>query len=69
MNETTQRLAHLESVLAHMEHQYDQLNQVIIEQGRLLARLQAQQQRISQIVEGIESDRIRATNPKPPHYQ
>jgi uncharacterized coiled-coil protein SlyX len=45
------------------------LNQVVLEQAKQLAKLQALQQRISQTVETMEMDRIKATNPKPPHYQ
>jgi uncharacterized coiled-coil protein SlyX len=63
------RLEKLESHLAHLEHQYDQLNQVVLEQARLLAKTQAQQQKMAQSVEGIELERIKSTNPKPPHYQ
>jgi len=62
------RLDKLESHLAHLEHQYDQLNQVVLEQARALAKLQTMQQRVSETVESIELERIKATNPKPPHY-
>jgi uncharacterized coiled-coil protein SlyX len=64
-----ERLEKLESHLAHLEHEYDQLNQVVLEQARLLARAQAQQQKVAQTVESIELERIKSTNPKPPHYQ
>ena len=64
-----ERLEKIESHLAHLEHLCDQLNQVVMEQGRGLARLQVQQQKVSQTVEEIELDRIKTTNPKPPHYQ
>ena len=63
------RLEKLESNLAHLEHQYDQLNEVVLEQARQLAKLQAFQQKISQTVESIELERIKSTNPKPPHYR
>ena len=67
--ELLRRLENLESHLAHLEHQYDQLNQVVLEQGKQLTRLQATQQKVSQTVETMELDRIKATNAKPPHYQ
>lgn len=67
--ELSERLEKLESNLAHLEHQYDQLNQVVLEQGRLLTKLQLLQQRTSQTVESMELDRIKSTNSKPPHYQ
>jgi hypothetical protein len=41
----------------------------VLEQTRVLSKLVAQQQRISQTVETIELERIKATQQKPPHYQ
>ena len=67
--ETAARLEKLESNFAHLEHQYDQLNQVVLEQARQLAKLQAHQQKVAQTIESLELDRIKATNAKPPHYQ
>ncbi len=67
--ELLQRLEKLESHLAHLEHQYDQLNQVVLEQGRQLTRMQAVQLKVSQTVETMELERIKSTNAKPPHYQ
>ena len=66
--EIAERLEKLESHLAHLEHQYDQLNQVVLEQARLLAKTQVQQQKVAQTMESIELERIKSTNPKPPHY-
>ncbi len=63
-----ERLEKLESHLAHLEHQYDQINQVVLEQGRQLAKIQALQQKISRTIEGVELERIKSTNPKPPHF-
>jgi uncharacterized coiled-coil protein SlyX len=66
--ELADRLAKLESNLAHLEHQYDQLNQVVVEQSRELTKLLALQQKLSESIENIELERIKFTNPKPPHY-
>ena len=66
--EIAARLEKLESHLAHLEHQYDQLNQVVIEQSHQLAKLLALQKKVSETLENIEIDRIKSTNPKPPHY-
>jgi uncharacterized coiled-coil protein SlyX len=66
--ETSTRLEKLESHLAHLEHQFDKLNEVVIEHTRLLKRMQTQQQRIAQTVESIEIDRIKSDRSKPPHY-
>lgn len=68
-DELLKRLEQIESHLAHLERQYDDLNAVVIEQGKQIRKLQTLQQRTSQTVETIELDRIKATNPKPPHYQ
>ena len=64
-----QRLEKIESNLSHLERQYEELNQVVIEQGKLLARLQRDSAKVSDAVQTIEIERIRANNPKPPHYQ
>lgn len=61
------RLEKLETHVAHLERQFDELNAVVIGQGKELARMRQQMQRVSASVEGMELDRIKATNPKPPH--
>lgn len=66
---TIARLEQLESALAHLEHQHEQLNQVVIEQARIIARLQKEVARASEAMENQELERIRANNQKPPHYQ
>lgn len=66
---TAERMTKLESQLAHLDHQYDQLNQVVIEQGKRLARLESEWRRVASSVDGLELERIRSTNAKPPHYQ
>ena len=69
MSDSTERLAKIETHLAHLERQYDQLNQVVIEQGRLLARLEKENAKMSKALQTMELEKIRANNPKPPHYQ
>ncbi len=68
-DDSAARLERIETHLAHLERQFEELNQVVIEQGRALKRLASLQQRLSECVENAELDRIRSTNPKPPHYQ
>ena len=63
------RLQRIESHLAHLERQYEELNQVIVEQGKALRRLQSQGQRLAETIETAELERIKSTNSKPPHYQ
>jgi SlyX protein len=67
-DELFQRLEKLESHAAHLEHQVEQLNEVVIEQGKLLERLKRETQRQSSAMESLELERIKANNPKPPHH-
>jgi len=62
-------LEKLESNLAHLEHQVEQLNSVVIEQGKLLERLKKEVQRTSNAMQTLELERIQANIQKPPHYQ
>lgn len=68
-DESAQRLERIEAHVTHLEHQLEQLNGVLIEQGKLVERLKKEVQRQSAAMETIELERIKATNPKPPHYQ
>lgn len=63
-----ERLERLETNMTHLEHLCEQLNQVVVAQGKTIARLQAVQQQMAQAVESQEMERIKATNSKPPHY-
>ena len=67
--ELASRLEKIESHLAHLERQFEELNAVIVEQAKVLSRLQASQRKIGETVETIELDRIRGSSSKPPHYQ
>ncbi len=68
-HELSERLERLESHIAHLERQYEELNQVIIDQAKVIRKLQAHQQRLAESIETSEMERIKATNSKPPHYQ
>lgn len=67
--EASARFAKMESNLAHLEHQVEQLNGVIIDQGKLLERLKKEVQKQSTAMESLELERIKGNNTKPPHYQ
>lgn len=67
--ELDQRLARIEAHLVHVERMNEELNGVVIEQARVIAKLQTQLRRVGESLENAERDRIQATNPKPPHYQ
>jgi uncharacterized coiled-coil protein SlyX len=62
------RLQKLESHIAFLERQYEELNKVVIEQGRALARVQSELGRANELLRSAEIERIRENNPKPPHY-
>jgi uncharacterized coiled-coil protein SlyX len=68
-DENSQRLERLEAHVAHLEHQVDQLNDVIIEQGRLVEQLKKLAQRQASTMETLELERLKCNNPKPPHNQ
>ena len=67
-DEVTERRQRIEAMIAHLEHQVEQLNSVIIEQGRELEQLKRLVHRQAQTLESMELERVKATNPKPPHY-
>jgi SlyX protein len=68
LDENSERIDKLESHLAHLEHQVEQLNGVIIEQGKLLDRLKKETQRQSGIMRTLELERMKSNVQKPPHY-
>ena len=67
-DETSERLEKIEANVAHLEHQVEQLNGVLIEQSKLVQRLKKEVQRQSTLLESQELERIKANNPKPPHH-
>ena len=68
-DEHSRRIEKVETNLAHLEHQLEQLNAVVIEQVKLLERLKKEVQRQSRSMETLELERIQSNNQKPPHYQ
>lgn len=68
-DEHSRRIEKLESHIAHLEHQVEQLNGVVIEQGKLLDRLKKEVQRQSSTMQTMELERIKANVQKPPHYE
>ncbi len=68
-NTIDSRLDRLETHLSHIEKQVEELNGVIIDQARDIKRLQTITQRLRDSVETTEVERMKSTNPKPPHYQ
>ena len=68
LDEALERLARTEASVAHLERQYDALTTVVIEQGKLLARVQKRLEQLGESLDAQELERIRATSAKPPHY-
>jgi SlyX protein len=66
--DTSERFAKLESHLAHLEHQVEELNGVVIEQGRVIDRLRKQVQVQARAMETAVVEQVKANNPKPPHH-
>jgi uncharacterized coiled-coil protein SlyX len=57
----------LESNVAHLEHQVDQLNDVVVEQGKILSKLRKEIQRQSSLLQTLELERMKSNVQKPPH--
>jgi len=68
-DDNSQRMDKLESHLAHLEHQVEQLNGVVIEQGKLLDWIRKETQRQSGAMQMLELERMKSNVQKPPHYQ
>jgi SlyX protein len=66
--EISERFARLESHVAHLEHQVEELNGVVIEQGRVIERLRKQVLLQAQTIETSIIEQVKANNPKPPHH-
>jgi len=67
-DENSRRTEKLEAHVAHLEHQVEQLNGVVIEQGKMLERLKKEVQRQTRAMETLELERMKSNNVKPPHY-
>jgi uncharacterized coiled-coil protein SlyX len=66
--ETLQRLERLEASVTHLEHQVEQLNEVVTSQAKLVEFLKKLVQRQSGLLETMELENIKADNAKPPHH-
>ena len=66
--EILERFARLESHIAHLEHQVEELNGVVIEQGKVIERMRKQVQLHARTLETSVIEQTKANNPKPPHH-
>ncbi|MCW5557604.1 MAG: SlyX family protein [Verrucomicrobiae bacterium] len=62
------RLERLEASVTHLERLCDQLNSVVIEQQRRLARMQKHLEQLTQHLESSDPERLRIPSEKPPHW-
>ena len=68
-DENSRRIEKIETHVAHLEHQVEQLNGVVVEQSKLLERLKKEVQRQSSAMQTMELEGIKSNQQKPPHYQ
>ena len=67
-DEIAERFARLESHVAHLEHQVEELNGVVIEQAKIIERMRKQLQVQARTLETSQIEQAKANNPKPPHH-
>jgi uncharacterized coiled-coil protein SlyX len=68
-DDISQRLERIEAHAAHLERQVEQINGVVIEQGKLLDRLKKEVQKQSALLQTQELENIKSNNQPPPHYE
>jgi uncharacterized coiled-coil protein SlyX len=70
LNESARRRAELETALAHLERNFDSLSSMVVEQGKVLVRLQKRLELLDEAFKQQEQDleQSPAHNVKPPHY-
>lgn len=68
-SEIHDRLQKLEAHVTHLEHQLEQLNEVVVEQGTLIGRLKKEVQRQAESLQTQMLEGIKSNPQKPPHYQ
>ena len=67
-DEILQRLERIEEHVAHLERQVEQLNGVIVEQGRSVEQARKQLQQQAAVLETLEWERIKGNTARPPHH-
>ena len=67
-DEISKRFEKLEAHVAHLEHQVEQLNEMVTRQSKLGEVLKKQVQRQSGVLETMELERIKDNNAKSPHH-
>ncbi|MBD3676232.1 MAG: SlyX family protein [Planctomycetaceae bacterium] len=68
--EINDKLVHLESIIAHLQYEIEQLNGVVIAQNQRIDQLSSAQEKFEHQLETL-SDEMEQRNPedeRPPHY-
>ncbi|MAT15607.1 MAG: hypothetical protein CMJ46_10100 [Planctomyces sp.] len=69
INGLLQRIVELETLFTHLQHDVQQLNDVIIEQRQELEKLHEVNDRLQQHIEDLENPEERnPSDERPPHY-
>ena len=68
-DELAERFTNLESKIAQLEYLAERLNEVVTDQARELHQLKRKVDGQAESLQTIELERIRAANPRPPHYE
>lgn len=66
--ELAARVEKLEASLAHLERNHDEVNDVVIAQGKLIARLQKRLEQLDTAFQAQDAERLGNAPQKPPHY-
>jgi uncharacterized coiled-coil protein SlyX len=67
-DDISKRFERIEAHVAHLEHQIEQLNEVVTGQNKLIEVLKKQAQRQTRVLETLELERIKDNNVRPPHH-
>jgi len=72
-SELEARITQLESALAYQQHEFDQLNRVVVDQASLLTELQRQNAQLEACVQRVVQEmpavpECNVDDERPPHY-
>jgi len=69
-DEITEKLVNLESLIAHVQYELEQLNAVVIEQNQKIDRLSSAQEKFEHRLESLSEDLDQRSpeDERPPHY-
>jgi len=68
LEDMSRRLEKIEAHVTHLEHQVEQLNEVVTGQGKLVELLKRRVQRQASVLQTMELENMKAHNVPPPHH-